>query len=481
MTGDQMDMKSNFRKDFFWYFLATMLPMLIGFIKTPIFTRHFDTTAFGQLGIVSISFSFLGMVLFSWISSCLWRYYSAYKSTQGLTILYSNLFLLFTISLILLGILAGAWFMVADTGLVRELIFYSFFQLIFNQLFLAYMVVVRLNGKSRYYTVFQAVRAFLGLSLALIFVFSFDEGISALVSSLVLIDLGSLMLLLLLNPAEIKFRLNQINKTTLIELLQYGSLGLILNISLLTVSYSDSYIIDLYYGLEQVGIYDQVSKISQLSVLALITVYFNTINPTLLKELDSDFKGSMSKVQNYLYPFILIGMPVIVYLSLFSEEVAGILLGVDFRSGYVIMPYIFIATYLHGLSNFFELRLKFSNQLKWLGSIAVLTAILNIILNLFFVAKFGYKWAAYTTLFSYVFMLLLFYYRDKDVLKLTTKKQVTLIKILALLLFQCLIFIFVVDKIDLQSEFRIVIGLIFALMYFLIFKKSLTELKIPVN
>ena len=481
MTGDQLNLKSNFKKDFFWYFLATMLPMFLGFIKTPVFTRHFNTEDFGQLGIVTISFSFLGMVLFSWISSCLWRYYSSYKTSQGLGILYANLLLLFAISLMLLGVVAVGWFVTASKDLVKELIFYSFFQLIFNQLFLAYMVVVRLNGKSKYYTVFQAVRAFLSLTLSLIFVFYFDLGIGALISSLVLVDLASLILLIWLNPAEIKFRFNKINKSTLNELLQYGSLGSILNVSLLIVSFSDRYIIDFYYDLEEVGIYDQVSKISQLSVLALITVYFNTINPTLIKELDSNFKGSLTKIQNYLYPFVLIGIPIIAYLSFFSEELAGILLGIDFRSGYLMMPYFFVATYVHGFSNFFELRLKFSNQLKWLGSIAIITAILNIVLNLVFVAKFGYHWAAYTTLFSYVFMLLLFYYRDQEVLKLSAKRKRILLKMLLLLIAQYLIFALVVDKIDLQKEIRIVIGLIFALTYFLFFKKSITELKIPVN
>lgn len=481
MTIDQMETKSNFKKDFFWYFLATMLPMFIGFIKTPVFTRHFDAGNFGQLGIVSISFSFLGMVLFSWISSCLWRYYSSYKSSKGLSILYSNLFFLFIISLTILGAVSGGWFMMAEKVLVKELIFYSFFQLLLNQLFLAYMVVVRLNGKSKYYTVFQAIRAFLSLSLSLFFVFNLDLGISALVSSLVVVDLASVIVLIWLNPAEIKFELHQVNNSTLKKLLQYGSLGLILNISLLTVSYSDRYIIDFYYDLEKVGIYDQVSKITQLSVMALITVYFNTINPSLIRELDSNFKGSLTKIQDYLYPFILIGIPIIFYLSLFSEELAGILLGVDFRSGYVIMPFIFIATYVHGLSNFFELRMKFSNQLKWLGSIAVVTAILNISLNLIFVGKFGYHWAAYTTLFSYCFMLLLFYYKDSEVLNLTAKRKNIFLKILVLLIFQYIIFKVIVDKIDLQSEFRIMLGLIFALTYFLFFKKSISKLKIPVN
>ncbi len=481
MTGDQTHIKSTFKKDFFWYSLGSILPMFIGFIKTPVFTRHFDTEAFGQLGIVSISFSFLGMMLFSWISSCLWRYYSNYKTAAGLTILYSNLLFLFTISLIFLGFIATIWFMESETALIKELIFYSFLQLIFNQLFLAYMVVIRLTGKSRYYTVFQGIRALLSLSLALLLVFYFELGISALVSSLVLVDMGSLVILALVNPAEIKAHFSQINKPALKKLLRYGSLGFILNISLLAVSYSDRYVIALYHDLEQVGIYDQVSKIAQLSIMALITVYFNTINPTLLKTLDSDFKGSLTKMQHYLYPFILIGVPIVFYLSILSKEIAEVLLGINFRAGYVMMPYIFMATYLHGLSNFFELRLKFSNQLKWLGGIAVITALLNILLNLVFVANFGYQWAAYTTLISYLFMVLLFYYRDKEVLKLPRGKRSILLKMLLLLTFQYLIFTIFVDKMDLQMEHRIAIGLIFALMYFLYFKKSITELKIPVN
>ena len=58
----------NFHKDFFWYFIGSLVPLAVGFIKTPIFTRHFDKESFGELALVTITFSFLGMLLFSWIS-----------------------------------------------------------------------------------------------------------------------------------------------------------------------------------------------------------------------------------------------------------------------------------------------------------------------------------------------------------------------------------------------------------------------------
>ncbi len=481
MSEDKSYIESSFRKDFLWYFIGSLVPMLIGFIKTPIFTRHFDKASFGQLGIVSITFAFLGMMLFSWISSCLWRYFSRYKESKELIVLYSNLFILFGFSLFILAIISGGWYSSSNDELIKKLVFYSFLQLVFNQLYLGYMVVMRLNGKSAFYTVFQGVKSIVGLCLALLLVFYFDQGIIALVSSLAIIDMVSILILAFLNPANIGLNIKNIKGAVIGQLLSYGSVGLILNLSLLSISYSDRYVIAMYYDLEDVGVYDQVAKISQLSVMALITVYFNTINPTLLRRLESDFKGSLKDMQSYMYPFILIGIPLVFYLALFSEDLANILLGAPFRDGYVLMPFIFIAAYLHGFSNFFELRLKFSNRMRKLGLIAVLTAILNILLNLILVKRFGYEWAAHTTLISYIFMLFLLFLNDKALLIHLKLKRLEFYKITAVLSSQYLIYILILDQIKLLLEFRLSLGLVFLLSYFLIFRKSILNIKLPAN
>ena len=100
MKDNLKNHNTGFRKDFLWYAIGSVFPLLAGFVKTPIFTRHFSGEAFGQFGLVGITFSFLGMLLFSWISSCLWRYYGKYKTSGDLSLLYSNLIFLFTISFV---------------------------------------------------------------------------------------------------------------------------------------------------------------------------------------------------------------------------------------------------------------------------------------------------------------------------------------------------------------------------------------------
>ena len=86
-------------RDFSWYLLSSFFPLLVGFVKTPVFTRHFSTEDFGNLGIVQVTFSYLGMLLFSWIASILWRYYQKYKLEKCPELLFGNLMIFFGISL----------------------------------------------------------------------------------------------------------------------------------------------------------------------------------------------------------------------------------------------------------------------------------------------------------------------------------------------------------------------------------------------
>ncbi len=473
--------KGSFMKDFLWYFVGSFVPLLIGFIKTPIFTRHFSSEAFGSLGMITITFTFLGMFLFSWIGSCIWRYYGKYHKNNTLATLYTNLIFLYFISFLVLAVLSVLWFFFTSDDLLRQLIFYSFLQLIFNQLFLFYMVVVRLMGKARFYTIVHSFRSVAGLAIALYLVFRQQANIDALISSLVLVDAILLLLLLLFNPARIALHFLKFDSKVIMELLKYGSLGLVLNVSLLAITYSDRYVIAMYDDLGAVGIYDQVYKISQLSVMGLITVFFNTINPKLLKVLELDFKGALILIRKYIFSFVIFGVPLVFYMALFSQEIATLLLGKEFREGYVLMPFIFAATFLHGISNFFELRLKFSHKLKRLGLIAVSSALFNIVMNLIFVGLFGYQWAAYTTLLSYTVMILIFYYWDREVLKALGIYKKEFLRMVGLLTIQYIIYEFFVDKFGIQPVLSIGIGLIFALMYIFIFRKTIRNLEIPVK
>jgi len=477
-----MSNKNNsFLKDFSWYFLGSFVPLLIGFVKTPVFTRHFDKEEYGYLGIVSLTFSYFGMLLFSWIGSCIWRYYTKYEVKNELKTLYSNLMFLYALAFIIIMIVSLFWYITAENYLVKQLVFYSFFQIVLNQLFLFYMVIIRLKGKAKFYTIFQSIRAFFSILIALVLVFKFEVNISALISSLVIIDTIAILFLAIINPAGVGLNFKLIRRKNLKELILYGSAGLIINIGFLVITSSDRYIIYLLNNLETVGIYDQVYKLSQLSVVVLVTIFFNTINPTLLKELEVNFKNSVDLIQKYIKVFTIYGLPIITYLSLFSKDIAHVFLGEEFRVGYTIMPFVFLAAYIHGFSNFYELRLKFSNKLKRLSIIVICAALLNLVLNYIFVGLYGYKWAAVTTAITYIFLILVFHSFDKEIVELKYGKIGFLFKVVLVLGVQTILYFIINNMYDLNIIIKITLGIFFILTYYFIFKKSLSESDILIN
>ncbi len=473
--------KNPFLKDFSWYFLGSFIPLLISFIKTPIFTRHFNKEEYGYLGLVSITFTYLGMLLFSWIGSCIWRYYAKYKINNHLKVLYSNLLFIYGASFLLVLLLSISWYLSTNYFLVKQLILYSFLQLALNQLFLFYMIVIRLQGKAKFYTIFQSVRALLSLTVALLLVFKFNTDISALVLSLVLIDAFAILFFIMINTANISFAIKRVEKKYLKELIHYGSAGLIINMAFLIITSSDRYLIYWFGNLESVGIYDQVYKISQLSIVVLSTIFFNTINPTLLKGLETDFKNSAHLISKYSKVFVIFGLPVITYISIFSKDIATIFLGEEFRVGYTIMPLIFLAAFIHGFLNFYELRLKFSNQLKKLSLIVISAALLNIVLNLIFISLYGYQWAAVTTTITYVLLLLAFHFNDKNILAFGKNDAYFIYQIILVLAVQTLIYITLCARFEITIFMKLVLGLLFVVSYTLIFKKRLLATEIPMN
>ena len=470
-------MSKSFLKVFRRYFLGSIIPIAIGIIKTPIFTRHFNQGEFGYLGITTITFSYLSMILFSWIGTCIWRYYPKYKLNKQLNELYSNLLFLFIISFLILLIFVSIWYSLETEILIKKLILYSFIHMFFSLLYSYYMIFVSIQGRAVFYTIFQSIRAILSFVTLLLLVFIFKVDIAALILSLVIIDFIAVLYLLIFNPLKIVINFKLTNKKYLKELLIYGSTGLLINVCFLTISSSDRYIISWLGSINDVGVYDQVYKISQLSIAAIVTIFFNTINPSLLHELEKDFENSKYLMRSYLKVFFIYGFPAIVYLSFFAKEISDVLLGNEFRIGYNIIPFVFFAAFLHGAINFFELRLKFKDKLKKLSLIMIGATILNIILTIIFVSKFGYKWAAVTTTITYVVIFGVFLSLDRDILFYSSKEGKNNFKFLLVFLVQFLIYFSLKEYFEFSILNKIFTVLIFAICYIFLYKNQFKNIK----
>jgi O-antigen/teichoic acid export membrane protein len=192
--------------------------------------------------------------------------------------------------------------------------------------------------------------------------------------------------------------------------LHFGGKTIIISLLLLGIVSSDRYIISYYDTIEHVGIYNQLYKFSELSIGAVIMVLYGFINPILTVKFEKNLIKSDKLILKYFVMISLISIPIIVILSVFAKPISAILFHESFAKYYYLIPFILISAYLYGLVNLIELKLKFENKMNIIILFYSICLIMNIILNVFFIPKYGFQFAALSTLITYIIMLVFFYW-----------------------------------------------------------------------
>ena len=476
--------KNIFLRDMLWYLLGTIIPMGINVIKTPVFTRHYSAEDYGYLGLVMGIFLYISTVSYSWLSSCVWRFYNFFERNKILNKFYSNLLFLYLISSVVMFLCSLIFIAFYHTPfLVYKLIILCFFHFVLKELLGLFYVILRIKGYAKLNNTLLITQAVLSFIVLLFSVFVLDFDITSLISSSITIDLifviGVVIYLIYHKKIEV-LKLDLVRMRYLRVFLNFGSFILISSMITLLLVSSDRYILAMYDNMKNVGIYTKVYDIAQISITAFVFVFFSVINPKMNKELSHNIDEADNLLGKYLFGYIFTLLPVTFLISIFSKEIAEILLGEEFRSGYVIMPYVFFSAFIYGIITINQNKLKFRNKLKTVLQILITCLVINVILNFLIVPTYGYIGAAITTLISYILMLFLFFYREscgffkqKDYLK-TIGQQLTV-----------LILMFGIDQVfrkivDFNIWIALLEGIIFAVLVGLIFRKKYQSLDLPI-
>ena len=164
---------------------------------------------------------------------------------------------------------------------------------------------------------------------------------------------------------------------------------------------SDKVMITKYCGDEMTAIYGLAYTISL--VVTMIAASINKAwTPWFFDRLKNNSFDGIKKVSNY----IAIGVALMsIVICLISPEIMLIVGGEPYYEGAAVMPPVILACLVNCIGTFYvniEFYLK-----KTIGiSIAtVISALINVVLNFFFIRQFGYIAAAYTTLLSAIINL----------------------------------------------------------------------------
>lgn len=461
---------NKLKKDFVWYSFGTAIPMIIGFIKTPIFTRYYSPADYGYLTLISTTYSYINLFGFSWLLSCVWRYYVHEKNSKELNKFYTNIIVLFFIGFIITSIITLIWSILSDDIIIRKLIIANYINLITTSITGIYFIIIRLDGKSLIYNIYNVIISVVSFMLLLILAFIFKSSIAAMLNCSNIVNIVILFFIIYKFIKHYRISKNDISKKVIIELISYGFATVFLNMSLLLLTSGDRYVINIFYSKDEVGIYNQIYGLAQISIVAISNILDNIINPYQFKFFEEDINNE-DEFYNYMVLYIIFILPFTVYFSIYSKQIADLLLGEKFRVGYKMMPYIMISCFICELSSIHEVRMKFKNKLKKICFNVITASVVNIILNFIFVPAYGYEWAAITTFISYIVlygMNIYFDFSAKDKFIDIFKSKARMVAPIFIILFlQILLHYFLINKINYCSTiaYSMIEGAIFLISY----------------
>ncbi|MBT3603900.1 MAG: flippase [Candidatus Latescibacteria bacterium] len=269
-----------------------------------------------------------------------------------------------------------------------------------------FFTLCRVQKRSTRYTLVRLVQYTLQLGLTAYLIAIKGQGPEAVFQANLL---SSLFAFVVISPVGLTALRLTFQNTALRDLLSFGLPFVPSAISVLVINLSDRFLIQYFLGVEALGIYGITYKLG-LPMFFIIKAFRAAWAPAVLDSDDHVQTSQMcARITTY---YAVIGSFLCLILATFSHECIVLIAGSnaqDYLVGKQVIPLVALAFFFYGLYVIITAGVYIHGKANALPAIVGAGAILNILLNVFLLPKFGFVAAAWSTLVAYIVMVVLLY------------------------------------------------------------------------
>lgn len=396
-------MLKDFIRDYIRYIPSKLLPGLFGIVSIPIMTKLFNPDEYGQYVIIISTIAILAIIGNDWIGTSVIRFYPEHLQS-GETGLFNST--VFRITLISLSLMAAICFIALAMlmGRVAHTTLISFFIGILILAFtILYNVILQLlvaKRKPNIYSFLTIWRQVVCILIGFAIIIVFDNSVNGLL-------LGILLGLVFVAPVvyfpafeEVSIRRYSSQLTS--KMISYGSPLVITNLAAWILALSDRYIIGIFRGNYEVGLYSISYSLTDRSLMLIVSLLIITSQPIVMGKWEQNGEEATGRFLKELTRFyMIVTFPAAVGLSLLANPIIKVLSSSEYHAGYRIVPLVAVSIFLFGLQRNFQLAFLFHKKTKIIMYLVLSSGLINLLSNIVFVPRYGYMGAGYTTLVSY--------------------------------------------------------------------------------
>jgi len=407
----------RFFKDTIIYGLAIVLPRLINFLLTRLYTGVFKNEQFSENTVFYVYAAFFNVIFTYGMETAFFRFFSQHKDKEKVL---STSFIALTSSTIVFGILlftiAKPLVSLMNIDLLSYYILVSI--ILLETLVVLPFAYLRVTGRPIRFAIIKLFNVFIIVGLNILFLakgfqseslrnlFHFTNEVQYVFTANLV---ASAIIFVCILPYYIKTKWI-LDKTILKSLLSYGWPIMVAGIAFVINENFDKWFLD---GRDPHinGAYSACYKIAVFMTL-FVTAFKMGAEPFFFNQAKaSNAKENYARILKY---FTIVGslglLIIVVYINLIKDI---IIKNESYLFALKIVPIIIIANLFLGIYNNLSIWYKLTDKTRYGMYISILGAVITIALNLAFVPEFGFMVCAYATLIAYGVMMVVSFYLGK--------------------------------------------------------------------
>ena len=432
--------------------IGQFIPKIISVITLPLLTGVFSTSDYGIYDLV-ISFSSLFLPLLTFmIQQAVFRYLIENDDEK-------NRKKYISCSISFISILSTIFFLIimligVSNRECLSIIFIAGFIYIFESFYDLFGQISRGIGNNVNYSlgtiIYSSINMILLLVSALTNIINLNVALIIIAMSYLLSSIFLGIRLQVSKYIDIRY----VKISNIKELLKYSIPIIPGTISLWLVNLSDRLIISWYLGASQNGIYSAATKLPNLfaTVFNVFNLAWTEVAARSINEKDVDKYYSV--LFKNLYSFMI---GILIVLITISPIMYNVLIDAKFHDGYNQLPVLYIGILSSCFVSFFGGLYVALKRTKEVGFSSIIGAVLNVLINIIFIEKIGLYAASFSTLISFMIILI---YRIIDI-----KKFINITYDLKSILIGIIFVIIVIVGFYINNITSIIINAILAIVY----------------
>jgi O-antigen/teichoic acid export membrane protein len=384
-----------------YYTIANIIRHMSSLVMLPIYTRYLTPRDYGIIELMIMVLEIVGILFCNRVGAAIFRYYSMANSSAEKTQTMSTAFILLvfinSLAFILLLSLSKpiSSFINPDPDFHRIFILFAV-TLIFEATINVSIIYLRIKNLASYYLAFSTFKLATQIALNLYFVVWLDLHVAGVVYSALItnIILGVVLSGHFISETGLKFNV------TIAKKIIFFSIPMIFVTSASFVNtFGDRYFLKVYTTLEDVGIYSLAYKFGFL-FMALswdpFYKYWEGQRYQVIKSADpqSQFAKSFIYLTIWLCALGLL-------ISVFLSDLLLILSDEGFHGAAQIAPLIILAFIFYAWGGYCEFGIYLKEKTKYMAYTEVFSAVIILLLYMFFIPKYGVLGAATATALGY--------------------------------------------------------------------------------